>query len=212
MKMSFLSKPPLFNEKKGGSIMGKKWLIAIDAGHGKFTSGKQSPDGEKEWHFNNKVVQTIEKGLCRYPTINCIRVDDPTGETDRSLEARVQLANRKKADLYISVHHNANTGKWGSWTGVETFVMTPKKNNPKSALLAKYIHPKVVKAMSLKNCGIKEANFHVLRETTMPAILVEGGFMDSTIDIKVLRDSKRLVKQGDAIIKGIWEYISSSKI
>lgn len=191
--------------------MKKNWLIAIDAGHGKYTLGKQTPDGEKEWHFNNKVVQTIERRLCKDNMIRCIRVDDPTGEKDRSLTERVQLANAKRADLYISVHHNANTGKWGTWTGVETFVMMPKNKNPKSMLAAQCIHPKVVKVMSLKDRGIKEADYFVLKKTSMPSILIEGGFMDSTIDIKRIRDDKRLVMQGDAIIEGILEYISLIK-
>jgi N-acetylmuramoyl-L-alanine amidase len=188
--------------------MKKNWLIAIDAGHGKYTPGKQTPDGEKEWHFNNKVAQSIEKRLRKSNGIKCIRVDDPTGEIDRRLSERVQLANVKCADLYISIHHNANTGKWGTWTGVETFVMMPKKQNPKSTIAAQCIHPKVVKAMTLKDRGIKEANYYVLKETAMPAILIEGGFMDSTIDIKRLRDDKRLAMQGNAIVEGILEYIS----
>ncbi|MGG0657460.1 N-acetylmuramoyl-L-alanine amidase family protein [Rummeliibacillus pycnus] len=188
--------------------MKKKWLIAIDAGHGKFTRGKQSPDGEREWNFNNKVVQSIVSELNKQPLVQYVRVDDQTGKTDRSLADRVQIANRKKADLYISVHHNANNGKWGNWSGVETFVMTPKENNLKSTQLAELIHPKVVTAMSLKDRGIKESNFYVLRETEMPAILIEGGFMDSLIDIKRLRDNQRLSKQGIAIAQGIIQYIS----
>lgn len=192
--------------------MKKNWLIAIDAGHGKYTPGKRTPDGEKEWHFNNKVVQTIEKRLRKANGIKYIRVDDPTGEKDRSLIERVKLANVKQADLYISIHHNANTGKWGIWTGVETFVMMPKSKNPKSTIAAQCIHPKVVKAMALKDRGIKEANYYVLKETAMPAILIEGGFMDSTIDIKRLRDDKRLAMQGNAIVEGILEYISFIKV
>ncbi|WP_397537804.1 N-acetylmuramoyl-L-alanine amidase [Rummeliibacillus pycnus] len=188
--------------------MKNNWVIAIDAGHGEFTHGKQSPDGEREWNFNNKVVQAILNELGKYPMMKCIRVDDHTGKTDRSLYNRVQIANKKKADIYISSHHNASTGNWGTWTGVETFVMTPKVNNPKSALLARHIHPKVVAAMSLKNRGIKEADFYVLRETEMPAILIEGGFMDSIIDIKKLRDDQRLYEQGRAIVQGIVDYIT----
>ncbi|MGX9133940.1 N-acetylmuramoyl-L-alanine amidase family protein [Rummeliibacillus sp. JY-2-4R] len=188
--------------------MNKQWIIAIDAGHGMYTAGKQSPDGEKEWYFNNQVVQAIKKELGKYDMINVLRVDDQSGKTDCSLASRVQMANRHQADLYISVHHNANTGKWGNWTGVETYIMTPKEKNPKSLQLAKHIHSEVVGAMRLKDRGIKAANFYVLRETKMPAILIEGGFMDSLIDIVKLRSEKYLYNQGKAIAKGILALIS----
>ncbi len=189
--------------------MNKQWMIAIDAGHGKYTAGKQSPDGEKEWYFNNQVVQSIIKELSKYEMLKVLRVDDQSGKTDRSLTSRVQLANRHHADLYVSVHHNANTGKWGNWTGVETFIMSPKEKNPKSFQLATHIHKEVVGAMGLKDRGIKAANFYVLRETKMPAILIEGGFMDSLIDIEKLRNKKQLYNQGIAIAKGILGYISN---
>lgn len=188
--------------------MKKKWLIAIDAGHGKYTFGKQSPNGEKEWNFNNKVVQGIISELDKLPIIQYVRVDDQLGVNDRSLDDRVKIANRNKADLYISVHHNANSGKWGYWSGVETFVMTPREKSRKSTQLAEQIHPKVVAAMSIKDRGIKEANFYVLRETKMPAILIEGGFMDSLVDIKKLRDDHCLSNQGRAIAQGIVDYIT----
>ncbi|MER2089667.1 MAG: N-acetylmuramoyl-L-alanine amidase [Sporosarcina sp.] len=53
---------------------------------------------------------------------------------------------------------------------------------------------------------MKRANFHVLRESAMPAILTEGGFMDSTIDIIKLRDNHYLKSQGEAIADGLAEY------
>ncbi|MEK5528528.1 N-acetylmuramoyl-L-alanine amidase [Viridibacillus sp. FSL R5-0468] len=189
--------------------MAKTIKIAVCAGHGKHTAGKRSPADEREWHFNNQVVKALIKMLEKYENVLILRLDDPTGETDVSLSERVNRANEWGADIYISCHHNALTSKWGDWTGVETFVMTPKSANPSSLKLAKEVHPLVVEAMGLRDRGIKDANYAVLRDTKMPAILVEGGFMDSTIDIVKMRDTEYLKAQGEAIAKGAAVYLGA---
>lgn len=181
------------------------YLVALDAGHGGFgvTPGKRTPDGEYEWSFNNKVVLAATVVL-EANGVKVLRVDDPTGKTDIGLTARTNKANQAKADVYVSVHHNANTGKWGEWTGTETF--TYLGSNPGSEKLAGLVQPRLVKAMGLKDRGLKKANFAVVRQTKMPAILTEGGYMDSSIDIVKLRNDKVLVAAGVAIAEGVLAY------
>ena len=176
--------------------------IAYCAGHGFNTPGKRSPIGEREWTFNNAVVLAFEKQMKQYEGVELLRTDDPTGKTDVPLITRTNKANKWGADIYISFHHNANTAKWGSWTGVETFVYTNNLGT-KSGALARAVHPAIVKAYGLKDRGIKEGNLHIVRETHMPAILVEGGFMDSTIDIVKLRDNSVLENAGQGIAKAV---------
>lgn len=176
--------------------------IAYCAGHGYNTAGKRSPIGEREWSFNNTLVLAFEKQMKKYEGVQLLRTDDPTGKTDISLKARTDKANKWGADIYISFHHNANTAKWGTWTGVETFVYTSNLTT-KSGALAKAVHPAIVKAYGLKDRGIKEGNLHIVRETRMPAILVEGGFMDSTIDILKLRDNSVLVAAGIGVADAV---------
>lgn len=181
------------------------YLVAIDAGHGGFgvTPGKRTPDGEYEWNFNNKVaVAAIAK--LKANGVNILRTDDPTGKTDVGLTARTNKANRADADIFVSIHHNANTGKWGTHTGTETFTM--EGSQPKSEKLAKLVHAGFVKAYGLKDRGLKKENFAVLRQTTMPAILLEGGYMDSTIDIKKMRSDAVLKAAGEAIADGVLAY------
>ncbi|TDL31001.1 N-acetylmuramoyl-L-alanine amidase [Jeotgalibacillus sp. S-D1] len=182
--------------------------IVWDAGHGgsNSTPGKRTPDGEYEWTFNDKVVRAGMLFLRNYENIDQLRVDDATGKTDVPLNVRTNRANAYNADIYISVHHNALQGEYGPHSGTETFVMTPASENPESLRLANAIHPKLVQAMGLKNRGVKAENFHVLRETNMPAILTEGGFMDSSVDIVKMRDDAVLKQAGEAIAKGIAEY------
>lgn len=182
-------------------------VVALDAGHGTNTPGKRTPDNEREWSFNNAVLLAAKKRLEQYEDVNVIRLDDPTGKTDVSLAARTNKANAAKADALVSIHHNANTGKWGNWTGVETYTYTPASSNPKSVALAKAVHPGLVKAMGLKDRGIKAADFHMVRESNMPAILTEGGYMDSLIDIKALRSSVKLTNAGVAIADGVAKFL-----
>lgn len=182
--------------------------IIFDAGHGGFgiTPGKRSPANEYEWTFNDKVVDAAMLFLSKYQNVQMLRVDDSSGKVDIPLSVRTNKANNWNGDVYISCHHNALTGVWGNHGGVETFTYDHPQASKESVDIAKAIHPHVVKAMGIANRGIKKANYHVIRETKMPAVLIEGGFMDSRIDIKAMRDDKRLKAQGEAVAKGLVEY------
>ena len=180
--------------------------IAIDAGHGMNTPGKRTPSGEREWSFNNKVAIAAIAKLNTYQNVQILRLDDATGKTDVPLTTRTDRANAWKADVLVSCHHNAHTGKWGSHGGVETYTFPSASQNSRD--VATLIHSLVVKAMVLRDRGKKTMNLHMLRESKMPAILVEGGFMDSTTDIGALRSDKRLKAQGEAIGQGLAAYFN----
>lgn len=182
--------------------------IALDAGHGMNTPGKRTPDGEREWSFNNKVVVAATKYLNQYENVTIIRLDDPTGNNDVSLTVRTNKANSQGADILVSYHHNANTGQWGTWTGTETYHYPGSSSG---LALAKKIHPAIVGAMGLRDRGIKSANFHMLRESNMPAILIEGGFMDSTIDIVKMRNNTVMDLTGKALADAIASYFGLRK-
>src|SRR5690625_3151349 len=183
-------------------------VIAMDAGHGINTAGKRSPAGEREWTFNNKVAKALINQLNTYQNAQVVRLDDPSGKRDVPLKERTDKANKAKADILISLHHNAFQGKWGNHTGTETYHYPTSSNGKK---LARAIHPAVVKAYGLRDRGIKSANFHMLRESKMPAILIEGGFMDSNIDIKKLRDDKVLERAGKNIADAVAAYFKLKK-
>lgn len=182
--------------------------IGIDAGHGINTPGKRTPDGEREWSFNDKVADAFIAEISKYEGSEVKRVDDPTGKTDVPLSTRTNGVNAWKADIHVSIHFNANTGKWGTWTGVETYIYP---NSASGMKLAQAIHPSMVKAMGLRDRGIKSANFHMVRETKMPAILLELGYMDSSIDIKKLRDDNVLKNAGIELAKAVAAYAGLKK-
>ncbi len=185
--------------------MSKK--VAIGAGHGINTPGKRTPDGEREWSFNNKVVLAAIEELKKYD-VEILRLDDPTGRTDVSLQARTSKANSWGADILVSCHKNAFRGIWGSHGGTEVLIWNGNYSGKASTKrLASIILDEQVKAYGLRNRGVKEANLHMLRESNMTAVLVEGAFMDSTTDIVKLRSDAVLKKAGVGIANGIVTYL-----
>ncbi len=179
--------------------------IGLDAGHGINTPGKRTPSGEREWSFNNKVVKAATDRLNQYENVQVIRLDDASGNSDISLTARTNKANVEKVALVVSFHHNANSGIWGTWGGTETYTLTG--SYPETERLGRLIHAKVMGAYGLRDRGLKKADFHMLRVTSMPAVLVEGGFMDSTTDIVKLRDDNVLRNAGIGVADAIAEYL-----
>lgn len=178
--------------------------ICLDAGHGINTAGKRTPDGEREWSFNNAVLVACAERLSTYEGVEILRLDDPTGKTDVPLKSRTDKANAWRADVLVSLHHNALAGAWHTGGGVETYVDNTASQASRD--VAKAIHPRIVTAMGLRDRGVKSANFHMTRESRMPAVLVEGGFMDSTVDIVALRSAAKLKSQGQAVADGLAAY------
>lgn len=167
----------------------KKYLIALDDGHGMDTPGKQTPtfsDGSfmKENEFNRVVVNyhDIELKRCGFDTL----LVAPTDE-DTPLSMRVNTANNANANVYISIHANAYDSSFGGRNpeGVETFCFEGSSNGKK---LATKVHNQLITGTKHVNRGIKRGNhLYVIRRTRMPAILVEAGFMDNPRETKLLQ-------------------------
>jgi N-acetylmuramoyl-L-alanine amidase len=173
------------------------------AGHGLTTPGKQTPDGMKEFEFNVAVCNYVIQALKQYEGVENIIVHDPTGKRDVPLKERTDKANKLKADLYISYHANAAGNSWSSAEGIETYIISMKS---KALEPASIIHNHLLRDTGRKNRGLKTANFHVLRETNMPAILFELGFMTNKEEAVLLKSDSYRQKCAQAIVKGLVEY------
>ena len=116
--------------------------LALDAGHGLYTAGKQTPDGIKEWTLNDKVRDKVVTFLADYD-VEIIHTDNNEGNTDESLASRLSKYKSSGVAAFVSIHHNAYTSKWNSATGVEVYI----DNNPtvKDEQLAKCVYDKLVK-------------------------------------------------------------------
>lgn len=184
-------------------------IIALDAGHGLKTSGKQTPDGIKEWTINDKVRDYVVEILKDYD-VKIIFPDNNEGKTDESLSSRKTMYLNKKVDAAVSIHHNAFTGTWGSANGVEIYV--DKNNTSADMKLAKAIYKNFPKYTGLKDRGIKKANWAVINQNTIPAVLVEGGFMDNKGDYKVITSVTGQKAYAKAVAEGLIEFLGLKKL
>jgi N-acetylmuramoyl-L-alanine amidase len=178
-------------------------LVILDAGHGPNTPGKRSPDGMKEFEFNSRVADVMKAELEKYEGVSVIFTHE--AGRDVSLNERTDKANQIKADVFISLHANAFRGVMGDHTGIETYVHS---SNPKeSRQLAERIQSALASATGLANRGVKTANFHVLRETNMTAILIEHGYMDSKVDLPKLKSDEYRKLCGVTNAKSVAEFL-----
>ena len=182
--------------------------IGLDAGHGLFTKGKQTPDGIKEWSLNDDVCDRIEVMLKDYDC-KIIRTDHNEGNIDEPLSQRVNEYIKAGVDAFVSVHHNAYTSSWNSATGVEVY--TDKNPIAADIKLANLIYQRLTTYTGLKGRGVKRANFAVINQNRVPAVLVEGRFMDSTIDYKVITSDKGKDAYAKAVAESLIEFCGLKK-
>lgn len=178
--------------------------IFIDAGHGGRDSGAVG-NGLQEKDIALSVAKKVGVLLGRSGVmINYSRATD----IYLNLTARAQMANAWGADLFLSVHVNSAENK--SARGIETFHF-PNSANGKE--LARNIQNELI-ALGLytdpkHNRGVKSANFAVLRETKMPAALVELAFISNSEDAKLLRANED--NYANAVFKAVIKYVNRNK-
>ncbi len=185
----------------------KKALIVLDPGHGGFALGAHV--GKiREKTLALKTAQKVQK-LLRQKGYRVVMTR--TNDTFIALEKRAKIANRTKCTLFVSIHYNAHHD--ASVKGLEVFYY--KKGNKWRAKRSKKAAEKVLGRLVKKthgySRGIKHGNFHVLRETTMPAILVEGGFITHDKERSQLAQDSHLNHIAEAIVAGIEAYFASTK-
>ena len=184
--------------------------IALTAGHYMGTPGKRcmkklDPTQTREWWLNARIAEKVEAGLHSYTGWELLRTDDPTGKKDVSLRKRTNAANKFKADFYLSIHHNAGI-RGGSGGGIVAYVYT--KPQAASVEWQKALYKALIEATGLKgnrSNPTPKKNLHEVRETTMPAVLLELGFMDSKADVPVILTEDYADRCAQAIVKVLAE-------
>lgn len=182
--------------------------IGLDAGHGLRTAGKQTPTGIKEWTLNDKVRDKVVKILADYD-VEIVNTDNDEGYTDESLSSRVAKYRSAGVKAFVSIHHNAFTGTWNSATGVGVYI--DKNHTAKDNQLANAIYTRLVKYTGLRGRGVQKANFTVIDQNTIPAVLVEGGFMDGSKDYAVITSDAGQTAYAKAVAEGLIEFLGLKK-
>ena len=174
--------------------------ICLDPGHGGKDPGACA-GGEREKDIALKVVKLIGGKLAGH-NIVYTRTDDSYPE----LSQRTDLANRIKADLFVSIHCNSAVSTQAN--GVEVYTHTSQSEG--AVAVASAIYKRLLAASGMTGRGIKAGNYHVLRETTMPAVLVELGFISNAADRAKLIAPDWQDKAAAAIAAGITDYLERS--
>jgi N-acetylmuramoyl-L-alanine amidase len=175
--------------------------ITHAAGHAKTTSGKESPDGYKEWQYTNEIVKLVMQELDTYEGIVQNRIDDPTGRNDYPLAARSNMVNGWGSNLHIDYHLNAFGNGWTSAGGTETYVY--KTTLKEAFALAQKVQANLVRELCFANRGVKAGDLHMLRETNPTAILIEFAFMTNQNESNKMRTAEYQQKAARAVVNGI---------
>jgi len=160
--------------------------IVLDAGHGGKDAGAVG-NGLREKDLTLTIVKYIGRMLGEYEgvEVHYTRTDDRFLE----LKERAAIANKLNADYFISIHINAGGG-----TGFETFIYNDT-TDAKTIAYQNVIHQEIMKAIgNVRDRGKKRANYAVLRETHMPAILTENLFIDNPNDAAKLKSEQFLLQ------------------
>lgn len=123
------------------------------------------------------------------------------------LSRRVEMADQVGATLFVSVHYNSAPSPEAK--GIEIFYSESKEQKVRSAAskkLAQTILSKVIQRTSAHSRGVKKRNFFVIRETSMPAVLIEGGFISNPEERSYLKDHEYIDKIARGIADGIDQY------
>jgi N-acetylmuramoyl-L-alanine amidase len=172
--------------------------VCIDPGHGGTDPGAigEDPFVLKEKDVNLSISLFLKKELeTKGHTVFLTRDTD----IDVSLSARAKFANQKDADIFISIHCNSFANN--SAEGIETWIFSGSNAGRK---LAEPVQKSLAATFpNHKDRGIKEANFQVLRETKMPAILIECEFISNPTKLKFLADKDNQAKIAQAIALAI---------
>ena len=188
-------------------------VVLIDPGHGGFDGGTVAIDGTNEKHINLSISLMLRDMLAV-----CGVAVDLTRDTDAALEDASAVSIREKkvsdmrnrltmyatADLVISIHQNHFSVP--KYHGTQVFY---SDNHPDSRLLATSIRASVIRRLQPENTReLKKASdgIYLLHHTTVPAVLVECGFLSNPDELERLKDVVYQQKTAWTILLGYWDY------
>jgi N-acetylmuramoyl-L-alanine amidase len=215
-------KPLVFLQKPS---LKKITTICLDPGHGGKDTGNRVPG----FFWHNEKTYTLALAFELRDQLKKFGYNvilTRSSDTFVELPMRPAIANKAGADLFISLHFNAAQTDKGTVQGPETYCITPigaassnsqgegadhgattaNRVQDKSLLLAYQIQKSLVQNLHVVDRDVRRARFAVLRDATMPAILIEGGYMTNPTESKRIYDAAWRQQMATAIVKGILNY------
>ena len=196
--------------------------VCLDPGHGgKDPGNRVGPYQEKKYTL--LLAQEVRQQLTRAGLNVAL-----TRSTDTfvDLPVRPEIAKRKNADLLVSLHFNSAESSRTVVRGAEVYCLTPvgasstnargegggagwspgNRFNDKNLLLAYEVQKALTRSLTVEDRGVRRARFAVLRDATMPAVLIEAGFMSHPEEGKRIFDTGYRRQVARAIVDGVLAY------
>lgn len=187
-------------------------IVVLDPGHGGKDSGALSKSGIKESDCNYNILYTKAKELFNAADSPVkaywTRVDD----TFITLDDRAKFASKVGADMFVSLHMNSATSTAAKGTEVY-YCKTNNSSSPSfgftsNSLAIKLLY-KITPALSTSVRGVKSANYYVIKYNSVPAVLIELGFMSNSTDLGIITNESKQQAAAKAIYDGIVESFAS---
>lgn len=185
--------------------------IILDPGHGGDDQGAKSLVAPiySEKNFNLVTARFMQQQLTQkghHPLLS--------REKDLfvSLADRALIPKLASQDIFISVHFNAAASPQAE--GIEVFYYRDENHLARtqaSKALAESVLKYVIKETQAKSRGVKHGNYYVIRETDVPAILIEGGFLTNPEELAKIKDPSYLKKIAWGTTQGVDEYLKNRK-
>ena len=178
----------------------RRGVIFVDAGHGGRDPGAVA-NGIQEKDVVLPISLKLGQALQSMGyTVYYARTND----VEIDLEPRVAVAERINADVFVSVHANALAPGNSGISGIETY---HSRNSTVGRELASYVHSQIISGTGASDRSVRGAGFYVIAKTSMPAILVETGFVTNPTEARNLNSPDYQKRMADAIARGIDQFM-----
>lgn len=188
------------NFPSSNSRPNSRMVVVIDPGHGGRDPGALGINGLREKDIVMSISQQVAANLNQLG-IQAVLTRQNDREID--LEPRVQLAERVNGTVFVSIHANSVDLSRPEVNGVETYYYSTGQG------LAQSIHNNLLQVPGTRDRGVRQARFYVLRNTSMPAVLVEVGFLTGRQDAAQLANPAYRSQISAAIARGILQYLQA---
>ena len=176
-------------------------VVVLDPGHGGSDPGAVGINGLQE----KQVTLAIAQQVAAYLTQQGVQVVlTRTDDSDVELEPRVQMAEQDQATLFVSIHANSISLDRPDVNGIETYYYSNGEQ------MAQVIQSSIVQGTGMNDKGIHSARFYVLRRTSMPAVLIETGFVTGSDDAPHLANASFQSQMARSIAQGILQYVQQN--
>jgi N-acetylmuramoyl-L-alanine amidase len=194
-----VSPPPVASSPAPAQPPREQVLVMLDPGHGGRDPGAVGIGGLQEKGVVLAVSHHVAAALnAQGVAVQMTRQGDQTVD----LQPRADMAIAARATVFVSIHANAVNMQRPEVNGLETYYYSES-----GRVLATALQNQVLSTMAMNDRGVRQARFLVLRRTTMPAALIEIGFVTGAIDAPKLRDPRWQAQMGQAIAQGILNYL-----